>query len=203
MVDKQAIARAKPSPEAGQQPALPPEFAAFFRAEYRSLMAAVMSVGATREEADEAAASAMEEVLRRWDQIGAPLAYGKKAALSNFYKEKERGLDRTRGRLMQGAEARRDGADDPGLNVWEDQQWVMQILGSLPPAQREALALVVDGFTPTQIAQMLGKTAEAVRQNLRAARMRLTVDLLDQDQAAQRSSHPPSQQRKEAHEPES
>ena len=66
----------------------------------------------------------MEEVFRRWDQIDAPLAYGKKAALSNFYKEKERGLDRTRGRLKQGAEARRDGACDPGLNVWENRQWV-------------------------------------------------------------------------------
>jgi hypothetical protein len=110
VVDKQAIARTEPPPETGQQPAPPPDFAAFFRAEYRTLMAVVMSVGATFGEADEAAEAAMEEVFRRWDQIDAPLAYGKKAALSNFYKEKERGLDRTRGRLKQGAEARRDGA---------------------------------------------------------------------------------------------
>lgn len=201
MVDKQAIARTEPPPETGQQPAPPPDFAAFFRAEYRTLMAVVMSVGATFGEADEAAEAAMEEVFRRWDQIDAPLAYGKKAALSNFYKEKERGLDRTRGRLKQGAEARRDGACDPGLNVWENRQWVLQILGSLPPAQREALALVVDGFTPTETAQMLGKTADAVRQNLHAARTRLTLALLDQDRVTQRSSTPPIQQRKEAHEP--
>jgi DNA-directed RNA polymerase specialized sigma24 family protein len=198
-MDKQAMARTEPSP-GPVQAAAPPEFVAFFRAEYRTLMVVVMFVGATFEEADEAAASAMEEVLRRWDQIDAPLAYGKRAALSNFYKEKDRGLDRIRQRLKQGAEARRDGAVDASMNVWEDQQWVMQVLGSLPPAQGEALALVVDGFTPTEIARLLGKTADAVRQNLHAARARLTLALLDQDRGAQRSGHPPSQPRKEAHE---
>jgi RNA polymerase sigma factor (sigma-70 family) len=193
VVDKQAIARTKLSPEAVQPAAPPAGFVAFFRAEHRKLMAVVMSVGATLEEAEEAAASAMEEVLRRWDQIGAPLAYAKQAALSSFYKEKERGLDRTRQRLKQGAEARRDGAGDAGLNVWEDRQWVMQILGSLPPAQREVLALVVDGFTPAEIARLLGKTPDAVRQNLCAARARLARALLDQDRVPQRSSPPPKQ----------
>jgi hypothetical protein len=48
---------------------------------------------------------------------------------------------------------------------------------------------------------MLGKTADAVRQNLHAARTRLTLALLDQDRVTQRSSTPPIQQRKEAHEP--
>ena len=54
MVDKQAIARTERPPETGQQPAPPPDFAAFFRAEYRTLMVVVMSVGATFGEADEA-----------------------------------------------------------------------------------------------------------------------------------------------------
>ena len=201
VVDKQSIAQAKPSSEAGQQAAPPPEFAVFFQAEYRKVMMAVLSVGASPDEADEAAASAMEEVLRRWDQIDTPLAYAKQAAVSNFVKEKQRGLDRVRGRLLQGAEARRDGACDAGLSVWEDRQWVMQILSSLPPAQQEALALVVDGFLPVEIGQMLGKTADAVRQNLHAARGRLALALHDQDRVTQGSSHPPSQQRKEAHEP--
>ena len=179
MPDNQAIARTKPSPEAGQPAPPPAGFIAFFRAEYRKLMVTAMSVGATRAEADEAAAAAMEEVLRRWDQIDTPLAYGKRAALSNFFKEKERGLDRIRQRLQQGCEARRDGAAGAGLSVWEDKQWVIQILGSLPPAQREVLALVVDGLTPAEIALHLGKTAAAVRQNLCAARARLALDLLD------------------------
>lgn len=201
MVDKQAIAGTQPSPAAEQQVVPSAEFITFFRAEYRPLLVTVMSVGATLVEADEAAASAMEEVLRRWNQIDAPLAYAKRAALSHFFKEKERGLDRVRQRLKDGAEARRGGVDDAGLTVWEDRQWVMQILSSVPSAQREVLALVVDGFTPAEIARRLGKTADAVRQNLHAARARLSLILLDQDMVAQRSSHPPSEPRKEAHEP--
>lgn len=190
MVDNQAIARTEPSPRTGQPAAPPAGFVAFFRAEYRKLMATAMSVGATFEEADEAAAAAMEEVLRRWDQIDAPLAYGKRAVLSSFFKEKERGLDRIRQRLQQGCEARRDGAADAGLSVWEDGQWVMQILSSLPPAQREVLALVVDGFTPAEIAQLLGKTADAVRQNLCAARARLTLALPDHNRDTKHSGAP-------------
>jgi RNA polymerase sigma-70 factor (ECF subfamily) len=141
----------------------------------------VIYAGATETEADEAAAAAMEEVLRRWDQVSSPRAYARKAAVSHFLKEKERGNDRIRHRLVGLAEARQDGALDSGLAVWEDGQWVEQLLSSLPAAQREVMAFIVDGFGPSEVAALLGKTPEAVRQNLKAARSRLTFMLLDQD----------------------
>lgn len=188
MASKQPIRRTTPTARPRQQ-AAPPEFVAFFRAQYPKLKMTAMSLGASPEEADEAAASAMKEVYLRWDHIEAPLAYGKRAALSNFLKAKER--DRNRQRAEQDAEAHRDRIiDHAGLNVWEDEQWVTQILGSLPAAQREALALVFDDFGPTEIARLLGKTPEAIRQNLRAARERLKMTLLDQDRVTQRPSLP-------------
>ncbi|HMH90225.1 MAG TPA: sigma-70 region 4 domain-containing protein [Streptosporangiaceae bacterium] len=49
----------------------------------------------------------------------------------------------------------------------------MQLLESLPPAQREVLACMVDMFPRKEIAQLLGKTDAAVRQNLHAARKSL------------------------------
>ena len=49
----------------------------------------------------------------------------------------------------------------------------MQLLESLPPAQREVLACMIDMLTPQEIAQLLGKTEAAVRQNLCAARKSL------------------------------
>jgi DNA-directed RNA polymerase specialized sigma24 family protein len=70
----------------------------------------------------------------------------------------------------------------------------MQLLDSLAPAQREVMALAIDEFTPAEIARLLGKTAVAARQNLHVARTRLTLTLLDQDQATQPSSHPKSKQ---------
>lgn len=66
---------------------------------------------------------------------------------------------------------------DPGLLVWEQREWVTLLLKSLPPAQREVLACMVDMFTPQEIAQQLGKTEAAVRQNLCAARRKLASRL--------------------------
>jgi DNA-directed RNA polymerase specialized sigma24 family protein len=57
--------------------------------------------------------------------------------------------------------------------VWEDQEWVVQVLSSLPAGQRAVMALVVDGFTPAEIAVRLGRSPAAVRQCLMAARRRL------------------------------
>lgn len=166
---------------ARQQSAPPYGFAGFFRSAYRQVVQTVIYAGATETEADEAAAAAMEEVLRRWDQIRLPRAYARKAAVSHFLKEKERGNNRIRHRLAGLAEARRDGALDPGLTVWEDSQWVEQLLNSLPAAQREVMEFIVAGFAPSEVAVLLGKTPEAVRQNLKAARSRLTFMLLHQD----------------------
>ena len=54
-----------------------------------------------------------------------------------------------------------------------------QVLKSLPPAQREVLACMIDEFTRQEIARLLGKTEAAVRQNLHAARMRLATWLAE------------------------
>jgi DNA-directed RNA polymerase specialized sigma24 family protein len=61
---------------------VPAGFEDFFRDAYRKLLAAAMYLGATRDEAEDAAASAMMEVFRRWDEISDPLAYARKAATS-------------------------------------------------------------------------------------------------------------------------
>jgi DNA-directed RNA polymerase specialized sigma24 family protein len=58
---------------------------------------------------------------------------------------------------------------------------VRLLLKSLPPAQREVLACMVDTFTRQEIAQLLGKTEVAVRQNLCAARKRLARCLAEID----------------------
>lgn len=160
----------------------PPGFVDFFQKAYRAVIQTVLYAGASYHEAEEAAAAGMEEVFRRWDQISSPLAYARRAALTSFLKEKERGLDRVRHRMAGRAEARQEGTADAGLTIWEDGQWVGQILSSLPPAQREVMAFITDGFTPGEIATMLGKTPDAVRQNLHAARARLTKELHDLQQ---------------------
>lgn len=190
VVEDKATARVTLPPRV----APPPGFDDFFKSAYRTLMVTALYADATEQEAEDAVAAAMEEILRRWSQIDNPLAYGRRATVSNFFKERERGLRRIRQRLVERGEAMQESTDSTALMVWENRQWVTQLLESLPRAQREVMTFIVDGFTPAEIAGLLGRTPDAVRQNLHAARARLRLTLLEQDKEGQRPaqlSHSP------------
>lgn len=62
----------------------------------------------------------------------------------------------------------------------------MQMLRSLPPGQRNVVAFIVDGFTPTEIAALLGRSPAAIRQSLHDARLRL-VEGLKRERAAEQA----------------
>lgn len=192
------LARARPAPRVEQRAAAPPEYTVFFHDHYRELVRAAMYMGASRDEADEAAATTMQEVLRRWRRIDDPLAYARRAVVSNFLKEKTRGLGRLRRRMVERAAYTPAGREDQDLNAWEGRQWVMQKLQSLPASQREVMARIVDGYSPVEIATLLGKTPEAVRQCLCAARERLKHQFWRDEQDPQGLDRPAGAPRKEA-----
>jgi RNA polymerase sigma factor (sigma-70 family) len=148
-------------------------FEDLFRSAYPSLLRDAIFAGGNPQEAEDAVSAALAEVFQRWDAIGNPWAYARRATISILIKNKQRGQQRLRDRLVQRGEVPPEHDLDPGLAVWEQQEWVMQLLESLPPAQREVLACVMDMFTRQEIAQLLGKTEAAVRQNLHAARKSL------------------------------
>jgi RNA polymerase sigma factor (sigma-70 family) len=150
-----------------------PAFEEFFRDAYRPLLRDVVFAGWNPQEAEDAVSDALEEVLERWASIENPRAYARRAAISNLIKNKERGQARTQMRQIQRGDVPPEHYLDPGLLVWEQHEWVKQLLESLPPAQREVVAYMVDTFSQQEIALLLGKTEAAVRQNLRAARRRL------------------------------
>jgi RNA polymerase sigma-70 factor (ECF subfamily) len=105
-------------------------------------------------------------------------------------KNKERGLKRIRERLIQLGAVPPEHDLDPALTAPEQQEWVTRLLKSLPPAEREVLAFVVDGFTPQEIALLLGKTNAAVRQNLYAGRTRLRKNLTETGEPESPPRHP-------------
>ncbi len=170
-------------------------FTVFFRESYRSLITAAMYVGATREEADDAAAQAMAEVHRRWAELDKPLAYARCAVVSNFIKAKKR--DTRRRQVEQDAATAQCRVDD-GMTVWENQEWVRQMVDTLPAGQRAVMELIIDGHTSIEISMLLGRNPAAVRQSLHDARQRLkpSIDLDAHDQHEVRSSAGPA--RKEA-----
>jgi RNA polymerase sigma factor (sigma-70 family) len=99
-------------------------------------------------------------------------------------------LPRIRERLIQRGDVQPEHHLDPGLAAWEQQEWMTLLLKALPPAQRKVLACMIDTFTLQEIAQLLGKTEAAIRQNLCAARKRLRSYLADTGGTAADSTIP-------------
>jgi RNA polymerase sigma factor (sigma-70 family) len=156
-------------------------FDAFFEDVYPLLMKIAMAVGATVDEAEDAANETMAYLYQRWDGIIDPRAYARRVVVNSVVKTRKRDGERLRRTV---ADAHVTPAADGGtaLSAWEDRQWVVQHLQALPPAQREVMACVVDDMSSAEIAAVLGKTATAVRKNLQWARERLRHELAEEQQ---------------------
>jgi RNA polymerase sigma factor (sigma-70 family) len=146
-------------------------FEQFFRGSYRSLLRELIYLGGHPEEAEDALAAGMEAALKNWPRIESPRAYVRRAAFNHLIKGRQRGQRRIEDRMQERRTVDADPA--PGQVLWEQQEWVKELLEQLTPAQREVVACVFDALTPQEIGQLLGKSPEAVRQSLRAARKRL------------------------------
>ncbi|WP_171064361.1 RNA polymerase sigma factor [Actinomadura soli] len=163
-----------------QRAPAPAGFAQFYRDHYRSLIALAMALGATWEEAEDAVGKTMLEVLRRWVEIRFPLAYASRAVKSNFIKQRQHQREEVP-RAIKGGHERPEAQPDALMCEWEDNQWVEQIVGTLPPAQRDVARLIlINGMSTAEAADELEKSQDAVRQNLRLAKARLRKLLKDQ-----------------------
>lgn len=192
------LAQAMPATRVERRASPPTEYVEFFNKRYRELLKAAMYAGATRHEADEAAAVVMAEVLRRWTELNDPLAYARRAVVSTFVKEKTHNLDRVRRRQVECGAGTPEFGDDPNLTMWEDRQWVGQMLASLPRGQRDVMAFIVDGFAPTEIAALLGRSPGAVRLSLHEARHRLKEALRQERADDQQRGRTAGSSRREA-----
>ncbi|EOD70220.1 RNA polymerase sigma factor [Amycolatopsis vancoresmycina] len=154
----------------------PGGFDDFFRAEYRELVKALMVMeGASLADADDCAAHAMEKVLERWDlpvsdpgRVRHPKAYAMKTARHRLNSERRR---------RQSVALDEDGstlpADSSALTTVEDRQFVAGILACLPPAQRQVMHLITEGYTVAEIAEVLNKKTNNVRQIVHLGKKRL------------------------------
>ncbi|SFF53853.1 RNA polymerase sigma-70 factor, ECF subfamily [Actinacidiphila alni] len=144
------------------------EFSAFYRAEVRALVVFLLHHGATLAVAADMAQEAMIQAHRYWATIRAPRAYVRTVAA--------RALARKTASVLE------DPVDDvpeptsllprpDAYADWEDQHVTLALLRSLPPRQRQVLAWTLDGYTPTEIAEQLSMTPEAVRASLKKARL--------------------------------
>lgn len=176
-----AARRASVSPAADTRPLAPEGFEGFFSTSFRELVRTAMTAGAKQEEAEDAAAKTLTEMLPAWPIPGNPLAYARQAAVHNFIKDKTRGNRRVAQRLIdRGHVPHQEGAEDGQLTVWEDDRWVADVLSVLPPEQRRVMECIAQGLDREEIAEALGKSRAAVRRSLCDARARL-AELLNPD----------------------
>jgi DNA-directed RNA polymerase specialized sigma24 family protein len=61
------------------------------------------------------------------------------------------------------------------LGLRDEAREVIEMVGLLPPAQREIMAFRIDDYTPSEIAELVGNDPQTVRSNLRAARQTLAA----------------------------
>jgi RNA polymerase sigma-70 factor (ECF subfamily) len=126
--------------------------------------------GADPHEAEDAASAAVLDVLGRWADLENPVQYAHRAAVNFFLKERTRGHERLRRRLVAWGHGLPEAVIDDGLSDWEAGQTVVGLLRELPKKQKTIMALIVDGHTTEQIAALLRSSPATVRKNVQWAR---------------------------------
>lgn len=157
-------------------PSAPPtrDFDAFFIETFPVLVKHLIRYGGELGEAEEAAQTAMIDICRRWGHIDRPEAYAFKAAQRALIHERMRTRSLIPKLIASAALENRTGLEpEAAATDQQDAGWVVEILEALPRRQREVLALLVDGFTTSEVAEHLNVTDTAVRSNLYKARRTL------------------------------
>ncbi len=154
------------------------EFEAFYETEYRVLVKLLVFLGASVEEAKDATQKAMADLYRRLKAgkgtIVSPAPWVRRAAHRYFVKERQRERGRLPREIMGGHLALEAYADD-GLTALEDEQYIESLLTMLTPTQQVVLRLVLDGMSTREIAEVLGKREDNIRQQLKNGRDRLKL----------------------------
>ena len=109
----------------------------------------------------------MATAWRRWAEITEPRAYVYKVAGRAYTRLAVHAPELSAGEVPEPTAV----LPHPGeAEAWLQQQEVIQVLRALPPRQRQVLALTFDGWTPAEIAEMLGIEPDAIRASLMKAR---------------------------------
>ncbi|MET7425078.1 RNA polymerase sigma factor [Dactylosporangium sp. NPDC005555] len=154
-------------------------FAVFYQEQFPLVVNYLLKFGADRAEAEDAVQSAMELLLRRADDVRSPAAWVRVVARNVWM----RAMRRQAMAIPAGvaAEQVEPGAVryasnlDPAdvMRRVDEQQDAARMIRLLPRTQREVLAMVINGYRPAEIAEIMGKNSAAVRSNLTLARRRL------------------------------
>jgi RNA polymerase sigma factor (sigma-70 family) len=144
------------------------EFEAHYRRDLKPLMGFVISLGASFHEAEDVAQVAMKAALLDWPNIDHPRAFVRQVARRVFLRSRGK-AKREREVAVLALPIENATTGMPTVTTRE----VLNAIRSLPPAQREVMAWTIDGYEPSEIAALTGKSSATVRSHLRHARATL------------------------------
>jgi RNA polymerase sigma factor (sigma-70 family) len=144
-------------------------FALFFRERFGRTVVLLITMGASRADAEDAAQEAMLLAWEQWGDIQEQAAWVRTVAVRAYWKQV-----RAREPTVPLEESGCQAVAGSDLDIFtEEQQQVLRALRALPPGQRTVVALRYDGATCEEIAELTGKPSATIRSNLRHARKAL------------------------------
>ncbi|WP_380283724.1 RNA polymerase sigma factor [Kitasatospora purpeofusca] len=144
------------------------EFDEFYLRFTPRLVGFLMWQGAPARLAADLAQEAMIKAYQRWSQIRSPEAWLRRVASRDLVRYVSRVPEDPMDELPESPGPLIRSTDE--LAEMESRQELLDLLGSLPPRQRQVLAWSVDGYSPTEIAEELGINPATIRANLMKAR---------------------------------
>lgn len=154
-----------------------PPFERFYQEEMAPLVRFVRRYGADVHAAADAAQDAFTAAYTQWNTIENPHAWLRLVACRTYYRR------RLRETPVEDVPDRPEIYQDP-VEIGEQGARVFAALAALPDRQRQVMAWHLDGYRSAEIADYLGVTVAAVRQNLsrgrRALKQWLGLDQGDQ-----------------------
>ncbi|MEV5142261.1 sigma-70 family RNA polymerase sigma factor [Streptomyces syringium] len=146
------------------------QFSAFYRKTIKRLTGFLINHGASLPVAADIAQDAMTKAYQRWGDLREPQAWVHIVASRAYIRKatdlREEPVDQVP--EPTSLLPRPDTAAD-----WEARHDTLQLAKKLPYRQRQILAWTLSGYTPSEIAQQLELTPEAVRASLKKARRTL------------------------------
>ena len=157
------------------QPPTPEDYARHHRA---ALIGYLVKMGVDFEDAQDSVSETMARMCEKWSSIDSPKAWARVTAYRIA-------VDLVRARRSEHDKSRRSGIQPHPVGVANDDLWMLKEqqravvtrIRALPPKQRTVIALHLDGFTNTEIAEIIGVDAQTVGSNLRHAKAHLKADL--------------------------
>jgi RNA polymerase sigma factor (sigma-70 family) len=142
----------------------------------------LINAGASREEAEDAAQDAMMRAYRQWMNVEHPAAWVRVVGWRSFVGAAVQTRETEQAQKAGWVNVNRE--DQQLMLLGEQERAVLRLLGELPPIQRLVMAWHYDGFSPTEIAEILDKPPATIRSDLRHARSRLKGQLFNERRPA-------------------